>query len=368
MSRTMVWSVVGIAVGVCACDNRPTPAVSEPDAGASDKYATADPKLEHALRSAASASVNTSGPPPRGVFAPGEADRRHPKEMPTALEIVWEGDEPRVSLLVGSPANIYGPALLEMEMQMGPRSALPTIDLSLMLAPSKSEDAGAPTLIAEIRKAIPAKEQPGELSTDVVREISAIAGTHILTRLSTDGRTIGGAEVQLGKEAHTELFARNAAESVMLATVPLPDKPVGVGAAWIAETRTEWAGVDVISYRAFRVKTVSKDRATLSLDVNGYAASSDVQLPDVPKGAVLAQFDARAQGEIEIAPREPVARRAQIAQRVALLFAPEGQENPGPQGAPGEGSVTEQREGQMSFARANERGSFAGRNENQAPR
>ncbi len=75
-----------------------------------------------------------------------------------------------------------------------------------------------------------------------------------------------------------------AAESLVLDTVPLPNKSVGVGAQWIAETRMPLMGVDTLTYRAYRVLGVDGDRLHLSLDVKSYAATRDVALALLPKG------------------------------------------------------------------------------------
>ena len=86
------------AVRGAGCDDKKNTEsrASRPTRGAStDKYATADPKLEKALQAAAaSASANENGPPPDGIFAPGAADRRHPKGAPTTVDMVGDGDEP----------------------------------------------------------------------------------------------------------------------------------------------------------------------------------------------------------------------------------------------------------------------------------
>lgn len=68
--------VASAALFGAGCDDKKTQTAPPPDGGAStDKYATADPKLEKALQAAAaSATANENGPPPDGIFAPGVAD------------------------------------------------------------------------------------------------------------------------------------------------------------------------------------------------------------------------------------------------------------------------------------------------------
>jgi len=315
-----------------ACEDKKAPADSaRADGGAStDKYATADPKLEKALRAATSATAAAnSGPPPAGVFAPGAADQRHPKGTAEKIDVVSEGSDPRVLLAPGPGAGLeamrasaYGPAILEVGMQTGPRTALPTIDLNLLLGPAKGDDTNPDTLVADVRKAAPAKEQLGQLPEEATQEIASLAGTQLVVKAAAEGGP-NDAQVRFGKNPAGELqrvVLRNAAEALVFSVVPLPPKPVGPGAQWIAETRMPWSGVDVIVYRAYRLKSIQDDRLTLSLDVKAYAANSDTQIQGVPKGATLEQFDAQAQGEVQLVRGEALARKFDLQERVAMVF------------------------------------------------
>jgi hypothetical protein len=347
-----------------ACEDKKAPAESaRADAGAStDKYATADPKLEKALRAATSATATANnGPPPTGVFAPNAADLRHRKGTGEKVDLVGEGSDPRVLLAPGAGAGLeaarasaYGPAVLEVGMQTGPRTALPTIDLSLVFGPAKGDDASPDGLIAEVRKAAPAKEQLGQLPQEAAHEIASLAGTQLVVKMSADGGP-SDAHVRFGKNPPGELeriVLRNAVEALAFSVVPFPSKPVGAGAQWIAETRMPWSGVDVIVYRAYRLKSIQDDRLTLSLDVKAYAASNDTQIPGVPKGATLEQFDAQAQGEVQLVRGEALARKFDMQQRIAMVFqAPDAEKSAPPSGLPEGKMVTAQLQGQAAMIR-----------------
>ena len=250
----IVLALAGAALLGAACDEKKnTESSSSADAGAStDKYATADPKLTKALQAAAAASANNeNGPPLDGIFAPGVADKRHPKGAPTTVDMVGDGDEPRVALAGASPDAMrtsYGPAALELGMQTGPRMVTPTVDMGLTLGPAKKDDGGADWLVADVRRAAPAKEQLGELPPGTDKAIATLEGTQVRVKLTADGAE-SDVQMQLGKQAPTELdrIAQNAAEALVFATVPLPPKPVGVGAQWIAETRMPLSSLDVIA-------------------------------------------------------------------------------------------------------------------------
>jgi hypothetical protein len=170
---------------------------------------------------------------------------------------------------------------------------------------------------------VPAKEQLGQLPPEAEHAIGALAGTQVAVQLTADGRE-SDADYRLSKTAPPDLdrFGELAAQTLVLATVPQPPRPVGVGAQWIAETRMAWSGIDVLAYRAFRVKSIDGARLTLEVDVKAYAADPKTELQGVPKGATMEQFDGQAQGELEVVRGEVVARRFDVEQRVVMVFRP----------------------------------------------
>ena len=304
--------------------------MSRSDAG-TDKYVTADTKLAHALQAAESASgAADNGPPPDGIFAPGVADHRHPKGKPTTYEIASEGAEPRVALGPAAGADArpgdYGPAGLRLgEHQM--RTAQPTVDFTFIVGPAKKDDGGADWLLATIKKAVPAPAalQLGALPPGMDKDIASLVGTDLRIQLSNDGR-LGDIGLQLGKTAvpGLEPLAQSALETLAIMTIPLPSKPLGVGGQWIAESRLPFQGLDVIAYRAFRVKSIADGRVHLTVDMKAYAADKHADVPGVPKDAVFAQFDAEVQGEMEMVRGESLARTADFQERLTLLFQAPG--------------------------------------------
>lgn len=342
-TRTLLVHALALATLVAGCDEKKESQATLRSEAGTDKYVAADPKLTKALQSAASPSPTDNGPPPDGVFAPGIADQRHPRTMPTKVDLASAGDAPRISLRAGdTPADIarargYGPAILEFGMLMG-RSAMPTIDLDLVLgAPKKGEDT-SDLLVAEVHKAAPAKEQLGELPAGYDKDIALMSGTELRLQMAPDGRA-DNPRVQLGKATHAEFdrIAQNAADALLLFTVPAPPEPVGVGAQWIAETRMQWVGVDVLAYRAYHVKRIDGDRLDLSVVVQAYATSPETDLQGVPKGATLERFQAQAQGECELVRGEGFPRKATLESGIALFFqAATETPTPSPPGPSGE--------------------------------
>jgi hypothetical protein len=335
-------ALFAVLVGVGCEEKKPSTEVARTDAGAgTDKYATADPKLAKALQAAASASASAgNGPPPEGIFAEGVADQRHPRGAPTTVSIVTDGSDPRVSLQSSAAdassdarPTTFGRAEIELAMQNGPRNGI-VLDFGLSLGPAKKDDGGPDWLLAEVRKAVPSDRQMGQLPPGTDKDIASLNGTVIRVKWTPDGRE-SELDVQPAKSAHAELerFAMGAAEVLVFTTVPLPPKPVGVGAQWIAESRIPLAGLDVLAYRAYRVTAIEGDRVRLALNVKAYAANTEVKLQGVPKGATLQQFDAQSQGELDLVRGEVMARKSDIQQRVVMVFQAAG--GAGATGAPG---------------------------------
>ncbi|MDP9036840.1 MAG: hypothetical protein M3O50_18740 [Myxococcota bacterium] len=361
-TATVLALAFGAALSSFACDEKKPAESHKSDAGA-EKYATADPKLEKALRAS---SAPESGPPQDGIFAAGLADQRHPKGVATKVDFTSDGSEPRLSLVGPNDAadiaraKSYGAAVLELGMQMGPRVAMPTIDFGLGIGPARKDEGGGDWLVAEVKRAVAAKEQPGQLPAGSDRDIASLAGTSMRVKATVDGRT-SELYVQLGKGTRPEFerLAETVAEDLTLSTVPLPSKPVGVGAQWIAESRMPFGGLDAITYSAYRVKSIEGERVRLELQVKAYASSKEVPLQGIPKGASLEQFDGQAQGELELVRGEVLARKSTVQQRVVMVLlaaggaqAPPGEANPSK--APARNMLTAQIQSQGTLMRGDD--------------
>ena len=355
ISALLVLGLGGLCTG-CE-EKKPSSEALRVDAGSPDKYATADPKLANALQAAASASASPNGPPPEGIFEEGAADRRHPAGVPTKVDLISEGSAPRINLTTadasGDPrTRTFGRARMETLIQSGPRNAV-VVDFDWVLGPAKKDEGGLDWTVAEIKKAAPSEQQLGQLPPGTDKDVASLDGSLIRIKMTADGRE-SELQVQLSKSARPELarFTMNAAEALLFATVPVPPKPVGVGAQWIAETRMPLSGLDVIAYRAYRVKEIDGDRVHLTLNVKAYAASTDVKLQGVPKGATLQQFDAQSQGELELVRGEVMARKSDVQQHAVMVF-----QAPGAAGAPsqpGGNMLTAQVQSQATFVRGDD--------------
>jgi len=258
------------------------------------------------------------------------------------------GDGPKAA----GRGSIFGPAAMEVLLQLGPRSGI-AVDWALSLGPAKKDDGGSDWLVADVKRAAPSKALAGQLPPGMDSDIASLEGSQFRVQLTPDGLE-GDLQLRLGKASKPELerVAQSAAEALALSTVPLPAKAVGAGAQWIAETRMPLSGLDVIAYRAFRVKSVEGDRLRLTLDVKAYAASTDVQIAGVPKGATLAQVEVACEGQLELVRGEALARKSDIQERVVMLFTAPGAPQPAAQpGQPPGNMLTAQVQSQTTLVR-----------------
>ncbi|MGA2448519.1 MAG: hypothetical protein ABTD50_07585 [Polyangiaceae bacterium] len=365
--KPSVLALIAVSAAlVIACESKRAPTGSDLPGDAAvgtDKYAAADPKLAKALQAAASNSAaSDNGPPPEGVFEPGVADRRHPKNVPAKVELISAGSEPRV--IVGSVtegdaavpdiarAKSYGPGFVEVSLQRG-RNAFPSVDLGLSIGPAKRDEGGFDWIVAEVKRTQLSKSQPGQLPPGIEKEMATLTGTTARVHMTLDGRS-GDMQSELAKGALADLqpIAGLLGETLEIATVARPPQPVGVDAQWIAEVRTSLAGIDVMEYRAYRVKGIEGERVHLTVEIRAYVASRDVTFPGAPKDSTVEQFEAEGQGELELVRGEILARQATISERALVFFRLAGEANPrGGQGGPSAGVVPVELRGQLVFAR-----------------
>jgi hypothetical protein len=363
--KTSILALIAVTAALpIACEGKRAPAASDKPGDAAvgtDKYATADPKLARALQAVASSSaVSDRGPPPEGVFEPGVADQRHPRSELAKVDLVSAGSEPRGFLRNASDsdaagldaAKSYGPGFVQVMLQRG-RNAFPSVDLGLSLGPAKRDDGGSDWLVAEVKRTQLSKSQPGQLPPGIEKEMATLTGTTARVRVTSDGRS-GEVQSELAKNSLADLqpIAILLAETLGLSAVAVPPQAVGVDAQWIAEVRTSLAGIDVLEYRAYRLKGVDGDRVHLTMEIRAYVASRDVMFPGSPKDSVVEQFEAEGQGDLELVRGEVLARQASFSERALVFFRLAGEANPrGGQGAASAGVLPVELRSQLVFAR-----------------
>ncbi|MBN2192026.1 MAG: hypothetical protein JW751_04360 [Polyangiaceae bacterium] len=292
-----------------------------------DQGPVVDPALARAMATAsASASARAGGqagdgPPESGVFAPGEADRQITRGAPAKLTVGGSGSEPRMRL-TGHPPAGKSTLRVRVAAQRGNNQEVP-IDVELALevakpgtavsgvgSPSAPAASAAPDTeakeLAVVAKVATAKVDATMVSSvpkDVETTVGKLKGSRIDFRLAASGAGTGFATT-LAKGADAALVGllNSLSDVLAVVTLPYPAEPVGVGAMWMATTREAVLGIDTVSYRLVKVRSVSGDRVTLEVNARRYAADGNQVVPGITaEGAVdLQQFKAEGTGVVTV--------------------------------------------------------------------
>lgn len=297
------------------------------------KLGAAVAAAESAQAAPPAAAGAANGPPETGVFAPGAADAALPPNAPAKVELLGEGSDPKVALAL-TPKDEQK-AVLTVSVRLGPQAALPSIDFGMSFKVDKPKDKGdkgrgdgekaAPTpiqVLATVVSAAPAKEQPGQLPKDLIEAIAKLKGSELRYQLTPEGAIVD-LKTTLGKDtdASSDAGVQALREAITLMTVPLPQKPVGVGGYWMAIDRSSSFGVEVIRYRVFKVEKIEQGHATLSLDTRQYASKAEVDLGPISNGPLqIDRFDSQGKGSIAWSAGSLLSTGSQVNQRLIAQF------------------------------------------------
>lgn len=285
-----------------------------------------------------SAPGAADGPPETGVFAPGAGNAAHPPDAPAKVELLGEGSDPKVALVL-APKDEQK-TVITVAVRLGPQAALPSIDFAMTFKIDKPKDkADKPKdkgdkdqgsgqkaepiqVIATVASAAPSREQPGQLPKELSDAITKLKGSEIRYKLTPEGAIVDlttalGKETDKGNEAGVQALR----EAITLMTVPLPQKPVGVGGYWMVTDRSSSFGVEVVRYRVFKVEKIEQGHATLSLDTRQYASRADVDLGAISNGPLrIERFDSQGKGSIAWDASALLAPGSQLTQRMLAQF------------------------------------------------
>ncbi len=338
-----------LALAACGSDNHPKPA----DAGAPDpgKEPVVGGKLGAAIASAAAQSTaapvkakaqDGDQPPENGIFPPGEAEKRQPKDGPPKIDVMSDGDGAKVQLAYKLDAAEVK-TTITAGLRMG-QGRLPSIDFALSIKPDKPKEkagdkpkdkpadapggAAAPVhLVATVTGAT----LPGSQGApkDAVDEIAKLKGATIKYDLTAAGQTSNFViDVPKGAQEGLRPVLEALANAISLFTVALPPKPVGLGAYWIAAERAKGdAGLDVLRFRVFKILKIEGDVVTFSMDVRQYSADQKVKLQDQggEQELVLNAFESKGTGALIWKADSFLAQKGDATQDMSARVTPPGQ-------------------------------------------
>jgi hypothetical protein len=322
----------------------------ESDAGSSkaSKVAAGEPDLAKAMGSVAAARSNAAastagGPPPTGIFGPGEADKAAAKGAPASLTVGSDGSEPRV--LLGSPAKlgVKRTGTVDVATQSDPQQGAIPIQFAVTLEalkpkaeadakPKVDGPAGAPALTQFVVKVTSARINAPGVPADLANAVSKLKGARVEYQVGADGTAVNlRSEVPKGVDPGFRDPVQALSDVLVGVVLPFPSKPVGLGGYWMVTSRDAIMGLDVVTYRLVKVEKIQGSVVSLSVNTKRYAASPAFDVEGLPPEApkVMAEFRAGGEGKIVVAVGEALANEGELQSMIgAALGAADAKQRP----------------------------------------
>jgi hypothetical protein len=337
--RTSLLSLALVApAAALGCQKEQAPS-AEP-AASIEKPTTIDPALAKAV-AAASAGIgkgaapsSSGGPPPKGIFADGEADKQIAKGAPPILALGSPGSEPRVAIgpLQPKPGwKVSGN--VQVAVQGDARQGALPIDLAVTIEAQKPKsadaaDAGAPLPVTVVAKVTSARVGVTGVPPELLQRVEKLKGSRVEYQVAPDGSGNGyRQELSAGaEEARDQL--RVLSDVLALVTLPVPNQPLGKGAFWIATSREGVFGLDLVTYRMVKVEEASAFAVTLSVNTKRYATNHRFDFQGLPPDAPreLVEFESKSDGRLEFRTGAPFPESGEVQSLLAAGLAMSGQQ------------------------------------------
>jgi hypothetical protein len=327
--RSLVLLALGLAASACGEEKKTVAAdTSAASAEPASKKPTLGGKLGAAVKAAESAQAQQAktedGPPEKGVFAPGAADKAIAPGAPPKVDVLGDGAEPRFALayaLAEGEQRSTVSVALRQQGQGGGR-----IDFAVNMKVEKGKDkkdAGP----AKILGTVTGITLPPQASKEESEKVAKLKGSELRYDLGADG-AMSNARFTAAKGG-LETLGAQLIEGFATLVPPLPSKPVGVGAYWMVTDRLNAMGLtEVVRYRVFRVEKIEKDKASLTVEVRQYSTKPDLDAGNGQK-LVMETFDSRGKGRTDWAASAilPLKGESQVQIRPTVKL-PNGQQAP----------------------------------------
>ncbi len=373
MLRLPNRTVLALSVVLAAACGDKTDQQATPDSSASSGKADLGAgRIDDAVKGLASASPGTvkgdpNQPPPNGMFAPGVADKAMAPGAPPKLELLGEGEDPKIQLHASVPKgketlNVLvqmafagkplTPLLVTLEVGPDAGGAAPPAPAPLpggssapdapkpekpKPAPTGSAAAGAPAAPADLGP-IATADQPmvatiANVMLPNVEEppkelIDALKGTVIRFTMTKTGPTgfshtfPKDSDPQLVQTLDLQIGALEDAFSALY--TPAPDKPVGEGAYWMVTDRRKSLGAEVIRYRVISLAGLHGDNAELSIQIKQYMVDDKSALTSLVKmeNPIVVEYEAAQKGAMVIGPGSRYPKEGQLEAQIETTVMP----------------------------------------------
>ena len=352
-------SVASLVSSACGEEKNPL-ATADSAASANAGQPELGGRIDEAVKGLATASAAAPGqvapnqPPPGGIFPPGVADRAHPAGAPPKLQLLGDGQDPKVVLHASVPKGQERVNVL-LQMALGGKQ-LPALLVGLDVGPATGGGAEAspdkPAASAAPSAAAPAagsaaaadlgpapiidqamiatvgtvalpqmEEAPKEL-------VDALKGAVIRFTMTKTGPTgfsrsfPTGTDPKLEQTLDLELGAIEDAFTAMY--TPAPDKPVGEGGYWMVTDRRKSLGAEVIRYRVFTVNEIDGDSALLSVQIKQYMVDdkSDMTAFVRMENPVVIEYATEGKAALQVGPGSRFPKVGQLESQFQTTVIP----------------------------------------------
>jgi hypothetical protein len=261
------------------------------------------------------------------VYAPGAADKELKRGDPPKFVMGLQGSTPQVQLnpAPAKPAKRLE-GKVEVAIQTGPRSAMPTVELELTTEPvEKAEPAavGPLELFVKAASAKLAAQQPGQLPPGVDKQIGKLRGSRFKLEVTNNSSHVTALEPAKDVDDSLQPVLRAASDAFAFALQPVPTVPVGKDGFWMVESREQYAGLDAIVYRMYKVVEAKPDSVMLEVNVKRLVSPGQLAFPGIPPHHVD-EFNDNVTGRIEVLPRDSSNIHADLTETVIAGLVPEG--------------------------------------------
>ncbi len=312
-----------------ACKSEPKQE-AKPDASASAAPKDAmDPALAKALADAKQGTqqnAKTDGPPPRGVFQPGQADKEAKAGAAPKVTVGSTGSEPRVRLTPSfGTSEAPAKARVIVALQSAPNQGPLPVQFDVDFTPKKGEG-DAPTTVTGKVVAAGVPAELGAVPPNLVSTLSKLKGSTVEFQTFADGGATAFKSTA-PKEVPNELsdIVRALSDAIAATVLPYPAEPIGVGGYWMAASRDGVMGVDMVTYRVIKVEAVQGDVATLSVNVKRYAASNEFAMDGVQGKFTLDELASGGEGKFAYHVGHSVPEAGDMKLLFAASLIPAGQ-------------------------------------------
>ncbi|HET7543877.1 MAG TPA: hypothetical protein VFK05_28595, partial [Polyangiaceae bacterium] len=339
MRSSLALSAVALASTLAfACDKKENKRDSEGESAASDagankenKVAADEPDLARAMGSVAAARANASanaagGPPPTGIFGPGEADKAAAKGAPASLTLGSEGSEPRVVLGPAPKPGLKRSGTVELATQSDPQQgAIPiqfAVTLEALKPKAEGEPAGQTTVAVKVTGA---KINAVGVPADAATAVSKLKGSRVEYQVGPDGSAVNPrSEVAKGVDPTFRDATQALTDLLLNVALPFPNKPVGVGGFWMVTSRDTIIGLDVVTYRLVKVEKIEGTQVSLSVSTKRYAASPAFEVEGLPPDAprTMGEFRSMGEGRINVTVGEAVPNEGELQSLIGASLGP----------------------------------------------